>query len=223
MTDPAATVSTPPATRADDLGQLLNGYAELPADGTLPPVPPPAAAAATGDGEGGAPPTKGRPTPKERIAAKRTLDEEYLKNEGYRYDVDDDGDIALRREGRWLTLFASDDDSDYFRFSCPNIWECESEREAKVALETVNQMNRTFKVVKFILVDGWVWANVEAYVHPLDTFRGSFDRCADLLCETTAEFRRRMKKAMAEAPRPAPPADPQAEFPYDDGQEDEPR
>jgi hypothetical protein len=64
---------------------------------------------------------------------------------------------------------------------------------AELALDLVNQMNKSYKVVRFVLVDGWVWANVEMYIDPLSAFRGTFDRCADLLCEITAEFRRRMR------------------------------
>jgi hypothetical protein len=201
--------STP--TQPDDFSRLVNGYAETPADPAAPPVPtamtaPPAAE-----------PSEDTPsTPEERIAAKRAVYEEFLKTEGYRYKVDEDGDISLRREGRGLALFASDDDPNYFRFSLPNLWECSSEREAQLALETANQMNRTYKVVKFVVVDGWVWANVEQYFHPLEGFRGSFDCSADLLCETAADFRRRMRKALAAEPPAAATSAPQRELVYDD-------
>ena len=66
-------------------------------------------------------------------------------------------------------------------------------------------MNKNYKVVRFVLVDGFVWANVEMYVDPLEAFRGTFDRCADLLCETTAEFRQRFRHAM-KTPAPSDPA-----------------
>ena len=195
MTKPALT----PAP-ADDFARLVNGYAELPPEsGTPVEAPPPAANASE----------KEPSTPEERIAAKLALYEEFLKAEGYRYEVDEDGDISLRREGRWLVLFSSDDDPNYFRFSLPSLWECESERETQVALETANQMNRSFKVVKFIVVDGRVWANVEQYFHPLEAFKASFDRSADLICETAADFRRRMRKAMAGERRPEPAAEPE--------------
>ncbi len=224
MTDPK-TPSTPPGAgptpQADDFARLVNGYADLPNDPAAPnlPSPPGPAAATSATGPPGPPrdPSEKAPsTPEERIAAKLALYEEYLKSEGYRYEVDEDGDISLRREGRWLALFASDDDPNYFRFSVPNLWECDGERETALALETANQMNRTFKVIKFVVVDGWVWANVEQYFHPLEAFRGSFDRSADLLCETAADFRRRMRKAMAAEPPPGDTSAAQRELVYDD-------
>jgi len=44
---------------------------------------------------------------------------------------------------------------------------------------------------------------VEMFLDPLGGFRSTFDRCADLVCESSAEFRRRMKRA-AEKPLPLP-------------------
>lgn len=199
MTNPAAL----PAAAPDDFTQLLNGYAEssaTPPAGTCEQAPPAA---------------------EERIAAKRTLYEEYLKAEGYRYTVDEDGDLSLRREGRWLVLFASDDDAQHFRLSFPAFWECESEAETDLALDLVNQMNRGYKVVRFVLVDGWVWSSVEMYLEPLSAFRGTFDRCADLLCEATADFRRRMRRGTAETSSPSPEPAEQQEVLCDDCAEDD--
>lgn len=212
MTNPTAL----PRAATDDFTRLVNGFADFPADPTSPSAP-----SAPSTAEPSATPSAGTseqtpPTAEECIAAKRAVYEEFLKTEGYRYKVDEDGDISLRREGRWLALFASDDDPNYFRFSVPNLWECDGEHETQLALETANQMNRTFKVIKFALVDGWVWANVEQYFHPLEAFRGSFDRSADLLCETAADFRRRMRKALAAEPPAAEASAPQREPVYDD-------
>ena len=129
--------------------------------------------------------------------------------EGYRYTVDEDGDLSIRREGRWLVLFASDDDSQHFRLSIPAFWECESEAEANLALELVNEIDKEYKVVRFVLKDGWVWASVKMYLEPMSAFAATFDRCADLLCETTAEFRRRMRRGVAEERRLDPAAEPE--------------
>jgi hypothetical protein len=221
VTNPPVPPAAGPAPQPDDFARLVNGYAELPSDLAAPNAPPALGAATTAaaaelPAPPGDPSEKATSTPEERIAAKLALYAGFLKSEGYRYEVDEDGDISLRREGRWLALFASDDDPNYFRFSLPNLWECEGEREEQVALETVNQMNRTFKVVKFALVDGWVWANVEQYFHPLEAFRGSFDRSADLLCETAADFRRRMRQAMAAEPPAGEKSAGQRGLVYDD-------
>jgi hypothetical protein len=115
VTKPTALL--PAAT--DDFTRLVNGFADFPADPTSPSAP-----SAPSTAEPSATPSAGTseqtpPTAEERIAAKRALYEEYLTAEGYRYKVDEDGDISLRREGRWLVLFASDDDSQHFRLSFP--------------------------------------------------------------------------------------------------------
>ena len=196
MTNPAA---LPAAT--DDFTRLVNGYAELATDPGA--ASEPAVGLPSADDK--------PPTPEERASAKRAIYEEYLKGEGYKYKVDEDGDISLRREGRWLVLFASDDDSQHFRLGIPNLWECQSEAETDLALELVNELNKGYKVVRFVLVDGWVWATVEAYLDPLSAFRGTFDRYADLLCETTASFNRRMRQRISQVPPsgPAPTEQPE--------------
>ena len=197
---------TNPSTATDDFTRLVNGYADLPENLAASPAP---AATETAVSPADAP-ERTRATPEERIAAKRALYEEYLKAEGYRYKVDEDGDLSLRREGRGLVLFASDEDTQHFRLSIPAFWECESAAEADQALDLVNQMNKGYKMVRFVLVDGWVWANVEMYIEPLSAFRSTFDRCADLLCETTAEFSRRMRRAQSTTPAALPTAPPQS-------------
>ena len=215
MTNPAL-----PTSPEDDFTRLVNGYAELPAEPTASSAPATPPAAADAPATPGDTNDKEPSTPEERIAAKLALYEEYLKAEGYRYKVDEDGDISLRREGRSLVLFAGDDDAQHFRLSFPAFWECESAAETDLALDLVNQMNKGYKVVRFVLVDGWVWANVEMYLDPLSGFRSTFDRCADLLCETTAEFRRRIRRGMAQEPPSDPARVEQRELLCDDCAED---
>ena len=61
------------------------------------------------------------------------------------------------------------------------------------------------KVAKFVVVDSWVWCNVEMFLIPLDTFRATFERCVELLSEACGDFRQRMKRAPEKAqPVPAP-------------------
>ena len=170
---------------ADEFERLLNGYAEEPGGPDSPTSP-------------GSDATAAAPTP--GADAKRALYQRVLEEEGYRFTVDEDGDFSLRREGKWLVLFV-DDDPVYFRLSAPNLFECKSEAQVDLALVVANEMNRAYKVVKFVVVDGWVWGNVEMYLQPLDVFRATFDRCADLLCETASEFCRRMRRT-SEKPRP---------------------
>ena len=176
---------------ADAFRELLNGFAEetdRPAGDTAPASESPVPQREDSQSAG-------------RLD-KAALYGRILAEEGYRFTTDEDGDLSIRIQGRWFCLFASDDDPQYFRLAIPNLFECTSEPETQQALSLVNDMNRRFKVVKLTLLDGRVWCSVEMFLAPLESFRATFDRCADLLCEVGGDFQRRMRGRVEP---PAPP------------------
>ena len=120
---------------------------------------------------------------------------EYLVAEGYRPEVDEDGDIRFRHEGRTLYLILDASDLCYLRLSMPGVWECEGPEQERRALEAVNAVNRDLKVVKCVLVDGIVWASAELFAEPPETFRAVFRRCLDAIGSAAWGVRARMRSA----------------------------
>ncbi len=178
---------------ADEFERLLNGYAEEPGSPSTP-----------------AGPRTGRPAPSPESGTKLALYRKALEEEGYRFTVDEDGDISFRCEGKWYVLFV-DSDPMYFRLTIPNLFECKGQQQADLALVVANDLNRSYKVAKLVVVDGWVWCNVEMFLIPLDTFRATFERCVELLSEACGDFRQRMKRA-PEKTQPAPAPSPHEGF-----------
>ena len=78
------------------------------------------------------------------------LVKEWLSSEGYRYDVDNDGDIHFKFEGKNMYFIADEDDEMYFRLLMPNVYDVENNR-VKV-LEACNTITSEYKVVKAFLV-----------------------------------------------------------------------
>lgn len=68
--------------------------------------------------------------------AKIDLVKNWLSSEGYKYDVDSDGDIHFRYQGANLFFTADESDPLFFRIIMPNIYELKGDR-VKV-LEAVN-------------------------------------------------------------------------------------
>lgn len=106
---------------------------------------------------------------------------DFLVAEGFRPEVDEDGDIRFRHEGRTLFLFRDARDPQYFRVALPGAWECDSPEEETRALAAVNAVNRDLKVVKCVLVDGAVWISIEQFLDPPETFRPVFFRLLDII------------------------------------------
>lgn len=118
---------------------------------------------------------------------------DFLVSEGYRPEVDEDGDLRFRHEGRTLFLFRHEKDPEYFRVALPGAWECESPEEEARALQAVNAVNRDLKVAKCALVDGVVWVSVEGFFDPPDSFRPVFARCLDVIGSAAWQIRERMR------------------------------
>lgn len=137
------------------------------------------------------PPDELAPPPPSRPDTQPHLD--FLVSEGYRPEVDEDGDLRFRHEGRTHFLIPQEKDPGYFRVSFPGAWECDGPEEEALALRTVNAVNRDLKVAKCVLVDGVVWVSVEGFFDPPDSFRPVFARCLDVIGSAAWQIRERMR------------------------------
>lgn len=113
----------------------------------------------------------------------KTIDlvKQYLEQEGYRYDIDDDGDIHFKYQG--VNLFYTDggQDSLFFRIIMPNLYEVENNR-LKV-LEACNTITRDVKVLKAFIVNDALWLSIEMFIDSTPEFNDFFPRCLDILYE----------------------------------------
>lgn len=107
------------------------------------------------------------------------LVKEFLSNEGYRFDVDGDGDIHFKYEGVNLYFTVDKDDQNYFRLIMPNIYQLEGNR-VKV-LEAINTVARDLKVIKAFLVEDRLWLTVELFIDSTPELEDFFPRCMGLL------------------------------------------
>ncbi len=149
-----------------------------------------------------APPARGPAEDHNSAAPARTqtiLD--WFASEGFRCDVDDDGDIHLRHEGRDVFVLLDADDPAYVRFLVPDVWTCDDEgAERSVALFVANTLNCHLKALKVSLrSNGAVYAAVELFLDGFDSFRNVAPRCLDLLGAATWEYRSRMREARQKA------------------------
>ena len=120
--------------------------------------------------------------------------EEHLKQEGYAPNVDDNGNIVFKSEGKVYIIVLEDEDEAFFRLIFPNFWSIDSKRErTKVESAALTSTERT-KVAKVFTVGDNVWATVEMFVDSPDVVKPVFARCMSALRTAVANFVVEMKK-----------------------------
>ena len=108
------------------------------------------------------------------------LVKEYLAEQGFRYEIDGDGDLHFRAEGVNLYCTDSGKDQQYFRIIMPNIYKIENTR-MKV-LETVNRLSREYKVLKaFVTESDNLWLSIEMFLDSTPEVGEFMERCIDIL------------------------------------------
>lgn len=126
---------------------------------------------------------------------------EWLESEGFRCDLDDDGDVHLRHEGHDVYILLDREDRAYIRYLLTDLWKCGGEGEERsMALVVANSLNYELKVVKVTLhPSGSVAATVELLLDDLEAFQRATPRCLDLLGSARYEFRSRMRSSRKKA------------------------
>ncbi|MDR2517013.1 MAG: YbjN domain-containing protein [Spirochaetaceae bacterium] len=76
----------------------------------------------------------------------------YLETEGFPAEIDEDGDILFRQEGRVYFIIVNDSDPAYFQILFPNFWRIESEADQQRAAAACSEVNRTTKIARVFLV-----------------------------------------------------------------------
>jgi hypothetical protein len=113
----------------------------------------------------------------------KTIDlvKEYLAQEGYRYEIDNDGDVHFKYQGVNLFFTDSGNDSNFFRIIMPSIYDVDNNR-VKV-LEAANTVTRDIKVLKAFLVGDHLWLSIEIFIDSTPELADFFPRCLDILYE----------------------------------------
>lgn len=117
----------------------------------------------------------------------------YLAEEGYKPEVDTDGDVRFKREGKVYFIGVSEDDPGFFRVVLPNFWLIESREERLRVLAAADYSNALSKVCKVFTIKESVWATVELFIAAPADFRGVFNRSMLGLDNGVVNFLQRMR------------------------------
>ena len=119
---------------------------------------------------------------------------DYLEKEGYKPEVDSDGDVQFKAEGKTYFINVVEDDPQYFRVVLANIWPIESEEERQQVLVAMDYSNAKAKVTKTYMVKDNVWVGIEIFLPKSEDFEAVFPRCMSALNHGTAHYVTRMRE-----------------------------
>ena|ERR1700722_16164702 len=121
----------------------------------------------------------------------------YLIEEGYKPEVDADGDLFFKREGRRFLLLAETKDDEYFQIIFPNFWKIETEPERQKVLAACALACASTKVAKVYPIKNNVWAAYETLLPKPEDFKSIFPRALSILDAGIRTFLDSMKPPQA--------------------------
>lgn len=96
---------------------------------------------------------------------------EFLAEEGFRPQLDEEGDVFFKFEGGTYFLITSDDDATYFALHYLRFWSLHDPAERLRAHEAAAQAHRRIRVGRIVILDDDVSASVQAYLPDGDSWR----------------------------------------------------
>jgi hypothetical protein len=122
---------------------------------------------------------------------------DYLTQEGFRPEVDEDGDISFKFEGRNYYLIVNEKDEMYFQLLRNGFWRIESAEELQRALMHANDVTRETKVAKTYVNSEHTYVNgtVEMFFDEVDQFKPCFMRALTVLQRAVRDFCDKMQES----------------------------
>ncbi|MBK7383956.1 MAG: hypothetical protein IPI81_11615 [Flavobacteriales bacterium] len=132
-------------------------------------------------------------TSKEKAALQKMYTD-FLAEEGYKPEIDSDGDVQFKSEGKTYFINVVEDDPTYFRVVLANIWPIESEEERAQCLIAVDYSNAKAKVTKSYLVKDNIWVGIELFLPKTEDFDDVFRRSMSALGNGVTHFVTKMRE-----------------------------
>ena len=131
---------------------------------------------------------------------KKALQELYLthlKEEGYKSELDNDGDIRFKYEGANCYISIDERDENYFNMILPNFWKIEADRERANAIFAANSINCVYKCGKILLrgkEEEYMQAEIGLFFNDPNDFKFFFARAVQILKGMAHDFQKAMNE-----------------------------
>lgn len=107
------------------------------------------------------------------------LVENWLKEQGFKNERDDDGDLRFKYQGVNLFCCKDDNDQQFLRIIMPGIYQIDGDR-TKV-LEAINTICCDLKAIKAFIVQDHLWLAIEMFIDSTPDIDDFIERCLNIL------------------------------------------
>ena len=123
----------------------------------------------------------------------------FLKSEGYRPEIDSDGNITFKREGRLYWIITYEDDADYIAVQNPLIRNFTDESEREHVYWAMNEVQLNYKMLCMTMSeDNWVSAEIYILANPFENFSNVLPRAINVLGIAREKFNEYFEKKRSE-------------------------
>ncbi len=127
----------------------------------------------------------------------RELCIDFLKTQGYRPDVDGNGNVVFKVEGKVYIIDIDKRDGSFLRVLLPNFYEIETELEMSKALRVSNKINQSVKVGKiFIASNNHAWGLAEQFIDDTPNLEDFFQRTLNVIRKASEDFTKEMLEGL---------------------------
>jgi hypothetical protein len=112
---------------------------------------------------------------------------EYLTTEGYKGEIDNDGDVRFKSEGFTYYISVDEKDQQFFRLVLPQIYEFDEAKEGSKAVAACEYATGRTKVAKVSIVSNKVWVSAEMLLVSPEQFKPIFPRTIGV-CQTARKI-----------------------------------
>ena len=116
-----------------------------------------------------------------------------LEDEGFRAELDDDGDVVFRHEGGTY-IITIEEDEEFFRLIFANFWSLDDLPEKAQAVRVAHDVTRAVKAAKVFRVKNNMWCTVEAFHDPPESVQPVLIRSLRAIQAAVARFAEEMRK-----------------------------
>lgn len=114
---------------------------------------------------------------------------DFLATEGFRPNIDEDGDIFFKYEGKTLVVDSYENDQAFIRVMLPNVWTIESDDERNKAYRCTSITTREYKLAKvFVTPNDDVSLSIELLLPSEQDFINIFGRCLSIITSAHQSF-----------------------------------
>lgn len=115
------------------------------------------------------------------------LVKDWLATQGFKYNVDADGDVQFKYQTIPMYVLADPNDPLFLRIVISNIYDVNDDNRSKV-YEALNGVNAGIKAIKAFCQEDNVFLAIEMYIDSEPDINDYIERCLDILVASLKKF-----------------------------------